>query len=202
MMLLEKIQFNPECDHVYVLGDVIDGDGKEGIKIIEYMMNHCDSMTLLRGNHEMHFLDVQYRYDKMMEDVEIGLPQESIVLRNKDLFSKKFFRTKNFALELLGIGREQYINIIEFLSCATKEILLNISNKKFKLLHYLSSDDTVFYSKCVKLRHVKTENIYYVFGHEPVPKIHRYIWEKERNAFDFNFRKIFSYIDIRNNIII
>lgn len=40
MMLLEKIQFNPVCDHVYILGDVIDGDGKEGIKIIEYMMNH------------------------------------------------------------------------------------------------------------------------------------------------------------------
>lgn len=85
-MLLEKIQFNPECDQVYVLGDVIDGDGKEGIKIIEYMMNHCDSMTLLRGNHEEAFLKMQSLYDVIMLDDEYRMSVDETVVKYSNMF--------------------------------------------------------------------------------------------------------------------
>ena len=59
IMMLDKIKFDFNTDHVYLLGDVIDG-GKGSVRILEYVMEHQESITLLRGNHEENFLFNKY----------------------------------------------------------------------------------------------------------------------------------------------
>lgn len=51
MEMLEKIKFSFEEDHLYINGDGIDR-GPDGIKILQEIMRHQDSMTLILGNHE------------------------------------------------------------------------------------------------------------------------------------------------------
>ena len=51
--MLERIRFNPEKDHIYFLGDVVDR-GPESVKTLNLVreMVTAGSATLLMGNHE------------------------------------------------------------------------------------------------------------------------------------------------------
>ena len=49
--LLKKINFNPEEDHLYIIGDVVDRCS-DGIAILQRIMTNSKCMTLLLGNHE------------------------------------------------------------------------------------------------------------------------------------------------------
>ena len=53
--LLEEIQFNPNQDTLYILGDVIDR-GWESLECLRFIMK-SKSIHLLRGNHEAMMLD-------------------------------------------------------------------------------------------------------------------------------------------------
>lgn len=54
--MLKAIDFKPS-DRMYIIGDIIDRN-KNGIEIaLDIMMNHKDSITLIRGNHEQMCLD-------------------------------------------------------------------------------------------------------------------------------------------------
>ena len=90
MMMLDKIQFDLKYDHIYLLGDVIDGDGfngkTESIKIIDYVMAHSDSITLLQGNHESNFLNSQQKYDLIMFDDELN----NVIKELTQIYSKLF----------------------------------------------------------------------------------------------------------------
>jgi len=50
--VLKKIKFSNDLDHLYILGDCIDR-GPEGIRVLQYVMDHQSSMTLILGNHEL-----------------------------------------------------------------------------------------------------------------------------------------------------
>ena len=55
MEMLEKINFSYGEDHLYINGDCIDR-GPDGIKLLQEIMHHQDSMTLILGNHEYMML--------------------------------------------------------------------------------------------------------------------------------------------------
>lgn len=55
MEMLKKIKFSYDEDHLYINGDGIDR-GPDGIKILQEIMHHQDSMTLILGNHEYMML--------------------------------------------------------------------------------------------------------------------------------------------------
>lgn len=55
MEMLEKIDFSYGKDHLCINGDCIDR-GPDGIKILQEIMHHQDSMTLILGNHEYMML--------------------------------------------------------------------------------------------------------------------------------------------------
>lgn len=61
MNILEKIDFDDQEDHMYVLGDVIDR-GPDSIPLLEYILYH-DNMTLLIGNHEHMMIQALLRED-------------------------------------------------------------------------------------------------------------------------------------------
>ena len=88
MMMLTKIQFDSKQDHIYLLGDVIDRDGKEGIKIIDYVMEHSDSITLLRGNHENAFLQHLKHYDVIMNNPHIKFAAKEVVYNYSSTFDE------------------------------------------------------------------------------------------------------------------
>lgn len=71
-LLLKKIKFNPDEDKLYLLGDIIDWN-LGGIKILDYIMEHQSSCTLLLGNHESHFLYMCKAYDIVMLDPRISI---------------------------------------------------------------------------------------------------------------------------------
>jgi len=205
MMMLDKIQFNFEDDHIYLLGDVIDGEGfngkTESIKIIEYVMAHSDSITLLRGNHEEHFLDIQDKYYGIICDIEKGISREEIKQKYKELFSKNRHKTAKFATEILETSKNKYLSILEFIKSTPPKKFLHISDIDFHLSHNIKYERNIH----IKFRHCKTSNIYYIFGHTPVPLIHKDVGVDANreyiahNSFTFNYCKIFSYIDIDNN---
>lgn len=86
-MLLQKIQFNPQEDKLYLLGDVIDWNFG-GVKILDYIMEHQDSRILLSGNHENHFLYMFNAYDIVMFDPQIKEAASVAV----DVYSDNLFK--------------------------------------------------------------------------------------------------------------
>ena len=62
---LEKIGFTKD-DFLYVLGDVIDR-GKDGIKILRWLMSMSNAQLLL-GNHEAMMLSCDFLFDEITEE--------------------------------------------------------------------------------------------------------------------------------------
>lgn len=70
-MLLDKINFNPEKDKVYILGDVIDHN-YGAVKVLNKIDDSNGALVLLKGNHEKHFLSLKKRYiDFFMKDEKL-----------------------------------------------------------------------------------------------------------------------------------
>lgn len=57
--LLEKIQFNPNKDKLYLLGDTINR-GFGDVETLRYIMDHQNSINMVLGNHEIHLLAAYY----------------------------------------------------------------------------------------------------------------------------------------------
>lgn len=62
---LETIRFTPGKDRMYLLGDVIDA-GDESVRILQLLMRHPHSFTLILGNHESNFLRSLFVYDLLL----------------------------------------------------------------------------------------------------------------------------------------
>ena len=265
--LLEKIEFTPEKDKLYVLGDVIDGS-YGGIKIIHYLKSNSESCVLVRGNHEEHFLHMKKAYDtfmlnpklkekmkevlkvyseKLYEQIEkeflvqvqkngiaaietakikqwieagndlvrrerllsmaefienIGYNQE-IYKEAKWIWSnlRGRFDTKNFALELFEQSEEDYQSIVEYLGKTPRRISLQNNGRDIILVHAIQQiSENVSFPNFIMFPHATTKNATYIFGHEPVPKIHGSIYEAYGYCgFSFDFRRVFAYCDDRNN---
>ena len=56
-LLLAKINFNHEQDHLYLVGDLI-GRGPQAKETLDFLMQHQQSMHPVLGNHDLHFLAI------------------------------------------------------------------------------------------------------------------------------------------------
>ena len=105
LMLLKKINFTPERDRIYLLGDVIDGT-YGGIKIIDFLMQHKESCVLIRGNHEDFFLHMTQAYDMVMYDPDVKKVFQKVVeVYSEDLFSTIY---ETFARKVSAKNRESF----------------------------------------------------------------------------------------------
>ncbi|MGB0496153.1 MAG: symmetrical bis(5'-nucleosyl)-tetraphosphatase [Kangiellaceae bacterium] len=57
--LLKKINFNPNCDRLWLAGDMINR-GSDSLKVIAYILENQSSISCVLGNHDLHFLAVAY----------------------------------------------------------------------------------------------------------------------------------------------
>lgn len=55
--LLEKIDFNPRQDTLYLTGDLI-GRGPKSLETLAFVSSHQDSVQTVLGNHDLHFLAI------------------------------------------------------------------------------------------------------------------------------------------------
>lgn len=57
MRLLKKLQFAPNTDRLYAVGDLV-GRGPQPLEVIEYLYGLGDCFNTVLGNHDLHFLAV------------------------------------------------------------------------------------------------------------------------------------------------
>ena len=55
--LIAKIEFNPDSDHLYLVGDLVNR-GPDSLSMIKFVMRHRECVSLVLGNHELHLLAV------------------------------------------------------------------------------------------------------------------------------------------------
>ena len=104
-MLLKKINFTPQTDKLYLLGDVIDWN-YGGIKIIDFVMQHKESCVLLQGNHEDFFLSMTQAYDIVMYHPGVKQAvQAAVKVYSEDLFSTVY---EAFVRKLSAKNRESF----------------------------------------------------------------------------------------------
>ena len=61
---LNKIGFDKDHDHLYIIGDAIDR-GKDGIALLTKFMENPDTYTLIIGNHELMMLNSIDPFDRL-----------------------------------------------------------------------------------------------------------------------------------------
>lgn len=58
ILLLNKIQFNPEQDELWLAGDLINR-GEASLEVLEFALKYKKSIRCVLGNHDLHFLAVE-----------------------------------------------------------------------------------------------------------------------------------------------
>lgn len=125
------------------------------------------------------------------------------------LFCNKIFKTKEFIKELVQLNWDEYSELKIYLSNCPQIISLDVNSRHFELMHSMRYDRNRRGNRYIILPQRPSTDTYYIYGHEPVPKLYNKIngidsglvsfsssFEKE---FDFDYRKIFSFVDTNNN---
>ena len=53
--LLQRVDFNPSKDHLYLVGDIV-ARGPDSLACLDFIYQHQDSMTITLGNHDLHMI--------------------------------------------------------------------------------------------------------------------------------------------------
>lgn len=122
MEMLEKIKFSFEEDHLYIDGDCIDR-GSDGIKILQEIMRHRDSMTLILGNHE-HMMLTAYDIDASKDDVHLWI-------RNGGAKTKAAFES---------LAEEEQSDILAFLRTLPIYVDVDVNGQNYHLTHGWPAD--------------------------------------------------------------
>ena len=61
--LLEKIEFNPKNDQLWLVGDLVNR-GKESLEVLEYLYSIKDSVKIVLGNHDISLIAAYFGLKK------------------------------------------------------------------------------------------------------------------------------------------
>lgn len=61
--LLKEVQFNPDKDRLWIAGDLINR-GPDSLEVMRYLYSIRDSVSLVLGNHDLHFLALAFGHRK------------------------------------------------------------------------------------------------------------------------------------------
>ncbi|GMG85730.1 symmetrical bis(5'-nucleosyl)-tetraphosphatase [Biformimicrobium ophioploci] len=57
--LLTKVRFNPDCDQLWLAGDLVSR-GPESLETLRFLYRHRDNIRAVQGNHDLHLLALAY----------------------------------------------------------------------------------------------------------------------------------------------
>ena len=109
---LEEINFNPKKDFLWITGDLINR-GPESLEVMNFVFENKNSIHLVLGNHDLHFLNLFFNQAKMKkEDTLKGLLNSSKAniyaefLTNQPIFFNKEIShgKKNISVAMVHAG--------------------------------------------------------------------------------------------------
>lgn len=171
LKILESINFSKD-DFLYVLGDVVDR-GRDGVKIIKWLMQNSNTMLLL-GNHEDMLLNCEFVFEEGFDPFYSNLYGEK--RKAYELWISNGGGSTFEALNATRSSEQKYI--FEYLKSASLYKELTVNGRKFVLTHSgfgnFSPEKPLYeYSKKELLWHRPTQYTEYfddvitVFGHTP-----------------------------------
>jgi len=142
--LLEKINFDPEKDFLWFIGDLINV-GKNSLKALKWAYKNRESCNLLIGNHELNLLCMAYGISGPHEDDTI----QEILDHNKRDVWLEWIRTRPLIHEeqgyfLVHAGVHPSWNLTEARNVA-REVEEALSGPQY--LEYLTKWKKKFYKK-------------------------------------------------------
>ncbi|TMP07139.1 symmetrical bis(5'-nucleosyl)-tetraphosphatase [Pseudoalteromonas sp. S3178] len=93
--LLQRVNFNPSQDHLYLVGDVV-ARGPDSLACLDHIYKHQDSMTITLGNHDLHMVACYYLNKSINPKDKLGPIFESPFLARYI----SFLQTQPLAIEL------------------------------------------------------------------------------------------------------
>lgn len=93
--LLQRVNFNPSQDHLYLVGDVV-ARGPDSLACLDHIYKHQDSMTITLGNHDLHMVACYYLNKSINPKDKLGPIFESPHLARYI----SFLQTQPLAIEL------------------------------------------------------------------------------------------------------
>lgn len=195
---LRDIEFNTATDDLIIAGDIFDrGDGS--FKILDWIINHEDSCTLITGNHEEMFID-------LIDNIKLYL---STLDNSNYLWENGMVVTLERWLKTVQADRDKYRFAIEN---ASLFVVLNKGQNKFFISHaglkqhpkYSNLQDTINHTDWVDLLWSRTGKLYtepnlvQIYGHTPTKTGE--VVEEADNCFNIDggciFRDSLNYITI------
>ena len=158
MALLDKINFNPPSDTLFILGDVVDR-GDKSIECLKYVMA-TKSVHLIMGNHEQMMLDYYDRKD-LWGDWN----------RNGSRLTKKQFGS---------LDHNERDKILSYLRSRPYYKTIKVNEKRYFLSHSgLDTSlpfkhqpiDVLIWSREEFYEHKALDKYICIFGHTPTPYI-------------------------------
>ena len=123
---LELIKFESSKDFLWITGDLINR-GPDSLKVLEYVFKIKDSVHLVLGNHDLHYLNCFFNNKKQSDDDTFqsqmfhkkSLKMARFLLQQPFIFSKKILTKKKVikvAMVHAGIPRDMTLKNAETLS--------------------------------------------------------------------------------------
>ena len=123
---LELIKFESSKDYLWITGDLINR-GPDSLKVLEYIFKIKNSVHMVLGNHDLHYLNCFFNDKKISDDDTFqslmfhkkSLKLARFLLKQPFVFSKKIM-TKKKAIQVAmvhaGIPRDMSLKKAETLS--------------------------------------------------------------------------------------
>jgi bis(5'-nucleosyl)-tetraphosphatase (symmetrical) len=139
---LELIKFESSKDYLWITGDLINR-GPDSLKVLEYIFKIKNSVHMVLGNHDLHYLNCFFNDKKISDDDTFqslmfhkkSLKLARFLLKQPFVFSKKIM-TKKKAIQVAmvhaGIPRDMSLKKAETLSKLYGLQLINNPTKSLK----------------------------------------------------------------------
>ena len=159
MELIEKINFDPQADILYVLGDAVDR-GKKSIDCLRYIMK-TKSVFFLMGNHEQMMLD--YYDGKDIAGDWYGNGGEVVKVEMDGLSAAESEKI------LLYLRKRPYYKTVKING---RRFFLSHAGLNFGIPFRHQPKDALLWSRDRFFRYEAIKGYVCVFGHTPTPYMH------------------------------
>lgn len=135
LKLLKKIQFDPQKDQLWLVGDMINR-GKHSHRVMDFILQNSSHIQCVLGNHELHFLAVALGFRQptpkdTFKDILISKQRKKMVafLLEQPLFY--YQEDLNFAMVHAGIPKDWTRQQAQFCSDELSAVLKSSKRATF-----------------------------------------------------------------------